>query len=174
VGPLLVAAPAPLEVLSAGGVLEPLSWDPVHLREPRFVADWEEAGPGPREWLDGACLLVRAAALAEVGPFDEEYVHSFADVDHHLRLRARGWGVECVPAALASREPDPVGGEGWVGDRLRFLARHAPRSVLAREVARQAREAARDLGRGDGERAAGRARGTARFLSRRRGPFPEA
>jgi GT2 family glycosyltransferase len=172
VGPLLVPASAPLEVLSAGGLLDSRSWDPVHHREPRLVEDWQGAGPEPREWLDGACLLVRAEARREVGPFDEEYVHSFADVDHHLRVRARGWGVECVPAAVASREPGPVGTEVWVGDRLRFLTRHAPRPVLAREVAHQAREAARDLGRGDGEQAAGRARGTARFLSRRWGPTP--
>jgi GT2 family glycosyltransferase len=107
-----------------------------------------------------------------VGPFDEEYVDSFADVDHHLRMRARGWGVECVPAAVASREPGPVVAEAWIRDRLRFLSRHAPRTLLARELARQAREAARDLGRGDGEQAVGRARGTAGFLSRRWGPRP--
>lgn len=171
VGPLLVPATAPLEVLSAGGVLDPRSWNPVHHREPGLVEEWEGARPEPRDWLDGACLLVRADALREVGPFDEGSLHSFADVDHHLRLRARGWRVECVPAAVASREPGPIGAEGRVEDRLRFLTRHAPRPVLARELARQARETARDLGRGDGEQAAERARGTARFLSRRWGPL---
>ena len=169
VGPLLVPAAAPLEVLSAGGFLDPRARSPLHHREPRLVEDWEDAEPEPREWLDGACLLVRAEALGEVGPFDEEYVQSLADVDHHLRMRAHGWAVECVPAAVATREQDATDTEVLVRDRLRFLTRHAPRPELARELARQAREAVRDLGRGDGDQAVGRARATARLLSRRRG-----
>jgi GT2 family glycosyltransferase len=173
VGPLLVPAWAPLEVLSAGGSLDPRSRDPVHHREPGLVEDWEGAEPVSREWLDGAFLLVRADALREVGPFDEEYLQSFAfaPVDHHLRMGAHGWGVECVPVAVATRERGPLDAEVGAGDRLRFLTRHAPRPQVARELARQAREAARDLGRGDAEQAAGRARAAARLLSRRRGPL---
>lgn len=167
VGPLLARASAPLDVFSAGGFLDPRTWDPVHHREPPLVEDREGADPEPREWLDGACLLVRAEALRGVGPLDEDYVHSFADVDHHLRMRSRGWDIECVPAAVACREPGPTDPEVWVRDRLRFLTRHAPRPVLARELVRWAREAARDLGAGEGEHAAGWARGAARFLSRR-------
>ena len=172
VGPLLARASAPLEVFSAGGFLDPRTHDPVHHREPPLVEDWEGAPPEPREWLDGACVLVRAEARREVGPLDDEYVRSFHDVDHHLRMRAGGWDVECVPAAVACREPDPIGPDVWVRDRLRFLTRHTSRPVLTRELAHQAWEAVRDLGKGDGDRAAGRARGVAGFLSRRWGSVP--
>ena len=170
VGPLLARASVPGEVFSAGGTLDPRTWDPVHLREPRGVDDWRDADPQPREWLDGACLLVRAEALRQVGSFDEDYFHYFDDVDHHLRMREKGWGVECLPAAVAAQEPGPIRADLWVRNRLRFLTRHAPRPVVARELARQARAAAREVAKGEAERAAGRAQGAALFVSRRWGP----
>jgi N-acetylglucosaminyl-diphospho-decaprenol L-rhamnosyltransferase len=172
VGPLLARASAPHEVFSAGGFVDPRTWDVVHHREPPGIEEWEGGDPQAREWLDGACLLVRSDALCDVGPLDEEYFHYFDDVDHHVRMRSRGWGVECVPAAVACQEPGPIRPEVWVRNRFRFLDRHAPRAVLVREVARQARAATRDVIRGDSEQAAGRARGAALFLSRRWGPLP--
>ena len=170
VGPLLGRASAPDEVFSAGGFVDRRTWDPVHLRQPRRVEEWAGAGPRSCEWLDGACVLVRAEALREAGPLDERYFHYFDDVDHHLRMRSRGWGVECVPEAVAWQEPGGYATELWVRNRLRFLARHAPRPVLAREIARQARYAAREVATGDLARAGARARGAGRFALGRWGP----
>ena len=170
VGPLLGRASAPEEVFSAGGFVDRRRWDPGHLRDPRLVGEWAGVGPRSCEWLDGACVLVRVGALRQAGPLDERYFHYFDDVDHHLRLRSLGWGVECVPEAVAWQEPGGYLPELWVRNRLRFLARHAPRSVFFGEIARQANCACRDVTKGDLARARSRARGAARFVMRRWGP----
>ena len=170
VGPLLARTSAPETVFSAGGFVDPSTWDPRHHRDPPQVRDWQGSPPQPREWLDGACLLVRADAWRATGPLDEEYFHYFDDVDHHVRMRSRGWKVECVPAAVAWQEPGVIAPDVWVRNRLRFLARHGPRRVLARELARQARHGLRDVWAGDLHRAAARARGARLFLAGRWGP----
>ena len=171
-GPLLGRSSAPSEVFSAGGFVDRRTWDPWHVRDPTRVEQWAGAAPRPRDWLDGACVLVRAEAFRQVGFLDEHYFHYFDDVDHHLRLRSGGWGVECVPAAVAWQEPGRVVRELWVRNRLRFLARHAPRRVLARELVRQARYGIRELVGADGRQAIARLRGAARFVGGRWGPLP--
>ncbi|HEX2192803.1 MAG TPA: glycosyltransferase family 2 protein [Acidimicrobiales bacterium] len=171
VGPLLGRSSAPAEVFSAGGFVDRRTWDPWHHRDPLKVPEWAGAAPRPCDWLDGACVLVRAQAFRETGFLDEHYFHYFDDVDHHLRLRARAWGVECIPTAVAWQEPGRVPPELWVRNRLRFVARHAPRPVLARELARQARCGVRELVGDDRRRAVARLRGAARFLAGHWGPL---
>jgi hypothetical protein len=51
------------------------------------------------DWVTGACLLVRRAAVAAVGYFDERYFMYEEDVDLCLALRARGGRVLYTPAA---------------------------------------------------------------------------
>lgn len=57
----------------------------------------------PRErpvgWLSGSCLLVRRAAFAEVGGFDERYFMYMEDVDLGDRLGRAGWLNVYVPSA---------------------------------------------------------------------------
>ncbi|WP_324650839.1 glycosyltransferase family 2 protein [Georgenia sp. H159] len=50
-------------------------------------------------WLSGACLLLRRAALDEVGGFDETYFMFFEDVDLGERLGRTGWHNVFVPTA---------------------------------------------------------------------------
>lgn len=45
------------------------------------------------EWIDGACLMLRRAALAEVGLLDERFFMYSEDEDLCYRLRERGWSV---------------------------------------------------------------------------------
>lgn len=45
------------------------------------------------DWIDGACLMLRRAALDEVGPFDERFFMYSEDEDLCFRLRKRGWLV---------------------------------------------------------------------------------
>jgi GT2 family glycosyltransferase len=165
VGPLLGRSTAPATVFSAGGFVDRRTWDPFHDRGRTDVGQWAGASPRTCDWLDGACVLVRATALRQVGPLDERYFHYFDDVDHHLRLRSLGWGVECVPAAVAWQEPGRLAPELWVRNRLRFVARHAPPRVLARELARQAMCAVGEVLGNDRRRAVARVRGTARFVT---------
>ncbi len=50
--------------------------------------------------VTGACLLIRAELLRELGGFDEGYRNSFEDADLCLRAVERGWGVLYEPASV--------------------------------------------------------------------------
>ena len=45
------------------------------------------------DWIDGACLMLRRAALDEAGFFDEQFFMYSEDEDLCFRLRKRGWLV---------------------------------------------------------------------------------
>jgi len=45
------------------------------------------------DWIDGACLMLRRAALDEAGLFDERFFMYSEDEDLCFRLRKRGWLV---------------------------------------------------------------------------------
>jgi N-acetylglucosaminyl-diphospho-decaprenol L-rhamnosyltransferase len=53
------------------------------------------------DWLSGACMLARRAALDEVHGFDERFFLYWEDADLCRRLRARGHHVRYVPGATA-------------------------------------------------------------------------
>lgn len=50
-------------------------------------------------WISSACLLLRRAALAQVGVLDEEYFIYGDEADLQYRLRRAGWKVYYLPAA---------------------------------------------------------------------------
>jgi GT2 family glycosyltransferase len=137
-GPLLAYRSSPDVVFSAGGEIDPAAWRPRHVREPRLVAEWAGAPPRAVEWLDGAAVLVRAAAVRDAGPLDEGYFLYFEETEYLLSLQRLGWSVECVPAALAWQEPGNKPTYLWLRNRLRFLARTAPKRHVLRETSRLA------------------------------------
>lgn len=123
------------------------------------------------EFVMGACLLVRAEAVDEVGGLDEDFFLFSEEVDWCFRFRQAGWqvlfypGAECVHVGGAAH-----GGRLFrenVRGHLLFLAKHggageAERARLLLRVAlrlrgllfrgergRQYAEAARWLGSGD-------------------------
>ena len=51
------------------------------------------ADPKKVDWVSFACVLLRAEALADVGPMDEGYFLYFEDVDYCARLREAGWDI---------------------------------------------------------------------------------
>jgi GT2 family glycosyltransferase len=53
------------------------------------------------DWVSGACMLIRAAALRAVGGFDDRYFLYWEDADVCRRLRQNGYRVRYVPAASA-------------------------------------------------------------------------
>jgi hypothetical protein len=51
------------------------------------------------DWVEGACMLLRRAAVEEAGLFDETFFMYSEDEDLCLRLRRRGWSVCLTTAA---------------------------------------------------------------------------
>jgi N-acetylglucosaminyl-diphospho-decaprenol L-rhamnosyltransferase len=80
------------------------------------------------EWAMGACLLVRRAAIDEVGPLDEDFFLFSEETDWCYRFARAGWTVVFTPAA----ECVHVGGASHAGrlyrenlrGHLRFFAKH--------------------------------------------------
>jgi N-acetylglucosaminyl-diphospho-decaprenol L-rhamnosyltransferase len=63
------------------------------------MADVRPDQAGIVDWVTGAAMLVRARALAEVGPFDEGFFMYSEELDLCRRLRAVGWEVGFEPRA---------------------------------------------------------------------------
>ena len=55
---------------------------------------------GPVDAVNGACMLVRRAALDEVGLFDERYWMYMEDLDLCYRFRQAGWTTWYEPSAV--------------------------------------------------------------------------
>jgi GT2 family glycosyltransferase len=53
------------------------------------------------DWVSGACMLARRAALERVGGFDERYFLYWEDADLCRRLRSVGYEIRYVPDATA-------------------------------------------------------------------------
>ena len=106
-------------LLNPDGSLQRSAWpfpDPVRLlleafglhrilRRTRFYEDlgiWAHDEERTVDFLIGACLLLRAEALHEVGGFDERFWMYAEEADLQQRLRARGWKVIFTPAATVT------------------------------------------------------------------------
>ncbi len=66
-------------------------------RYPRRV--YARGRPFAVDFVLGACMLVRGAALRAVGPLDPGYFMYCEEIDWCRRFRAAGWRILCVPAA---------------------------------------------------------------------------
>jgi hypothetical protein len=78
-----------------------LRWLPVARRN---VITPDQAGRAPSitvDWISGACMLARRAALVKVGGFDERYFLYWEDADLCRRLRSIGYHARYVPGATA-------------------------------------------------------------------------
>jgi len=69
-------------------------------------------------WVTGACLLARAEALRQVGPFDENIISYYEDADLCFRTIQAGWKVVFHPG------PEIIHYLG--GTRRHYLAREVP------------------------------------------------
>ncbi len=65
------------------------------LRAP--LHDWETSEVQTVDWISGACLMVRRAAIEQVSGFDEHIFMYFEDNDLCLRLRRAGWRIVYDP-----------------------------------------------------------------------------
>jgi GT2 family glycosyltransferase len=144
VGPLLGYRSRPDDLWSAGGVIDPHSWDTDHMLDPPRISQWKGRRPHIVDWLDGACLLYRTEAVRTAGRLHEQFFMFFDEADYQLRLKSLGWRSECVPAAVAWQEPGDKPPYLFTRNRLGFLARRAPKRVLLRELRRLAYDLVRD------------------------------
>jgi N-acetylglucosaminyl-diphospho-decaprenol L-rhamnosyltransferase len=64
-----------------------------------LLTDWDHTSMRDVEWLSGACLVARRAAIDQVGPMDPAYFMFNEDVDWSRRMNEAGWRVTYVPAA---------------------------------------------------------------------------
>jgi N-acetylglucosaminyl-diphospho-decaprenol L-rhamnosyltransferase len=96
------------------------------------------------DWVSGACMLCRIAALASVGGFDERFFLYWEDADLCRRLRSEGYTICYVPTATVVHA---VGG-----------STQSARALAIREFHRSAfLYYATHVARGPGDRALARA-----------------
>jgi GT2 family glycosyltransferase/glycosyltransferase involved in cell wall biosynthesis len=93
----------------------------------------------PVESLSGAAWMIRAAALARVGPLDESYFLSFEETDWCLRARQAGLGLAVVAGAVARHAGSLSQGKASpsrlyyaVRNHLRAAERHRPLAAVPR------------------------------------------
>jgi GT2 family glycosyltransferase len=97
----------------------------------RLVDRWTRAA-GTREWVSGACLLIRRTDLASAGLLDERYFMYTEDVDLCVSLRRRGRAILFVPDAEVIHLRGRSAGRNPQTERLRrvsqlaYYAKHHP------------------------------------------------
>ena len=79
------AATGPISRLLAGSLVAPPPRNEAHRTD----------------WLCGGSLMIRAEALADAGPMDEDYFLYFEEVDFHRAALRAGWEAWYVPQARA-------------------------------------------------------------------------
>jgi GT2 family glycosyltransferase len=100
----------------------------------RMVDRWSRRA-GPRQWVSGACLLVRRADLDAVGLLDERFFMYTEDVDLCVSLRRRGRLVLFVPQAEVlhlrgrSARANPETARARRRSQLAYYEKHHPRWV---------------------------------------------
>jgi len=70
----------------------------------------ERAADRAPDWVTGACMLVRRAAIEDVGPMDEGFFLYFEDVEWCHRMRDHGWDVVIESHALCAHHLGKSGG----------------------------------------------------------------
>jgi N-acetylglucosaminyl-diphospho-decaprenol L-rhamnosyltransferase len=89
--------------------------------------------PHPVEHLLGACLLIRRAAIEQVGLLDEGFFMYFEETDLCYRMQAAGWQNWYTPSATAvhvgahstSRDPERMSAI-FFQSQARFWRKHYP------------------------------------------------
>ena len=80
------------------------------------------------EVVMGACMLIRRAAIAEVGPCDEDYFLFSEETDWCYRFRQAGWEVVFFPGARCTHVRGAAHGGRLYRENLRghllFLTKH--------------------------------------------------
>jgi N-acetylglucosaminyl-diphospho-decaprenol L-rhamnosyltransferase len=65
----------------------------------RYLHDWNTSAVQEVDWVSGACLMARRAAIEQAGPLDESMFMYFEDNEWCLRIRNADWKVYYDPQA---------------------------------------------------------------------------
>lgn len=91
----------------------------------------------------GAAVLLRAAQLADVGVFEENFFLYYEDTDLAVRGRGRGWRIVLEPASIVRHihsastvEGSEIAAFHIERNRLLLLVRHAPLVLIVQEFFR--------------------------------------
>ncbi len=96
----------------------------------RYLHDWATEQLLPVDWVSGACLLVRRAAIEQVGLLDEHIFMYFEDNDWCLRIRKAGWKVyynpqvEIIHLGGQSLKKNPKVQTAYYDSLVYFYAKH--------------------------------------------------
>jgi GT2 family glycosyltransferase len=85
-------------------------------RELLLEGPWAHDEPREVDWAVGAALLLRRAAINELGGFDERYFMYVEDLEWCWRARRAGWAVRFEPEALVRHVGNASGAQAY-GDR---------------------------------------------------------
>ena len=88
------------------------------------------------DWVVGACLVVRRAALQAVGGFDPRFLVYFAETDWCQRINAAGWQVAYFPGAHVLHHRSQSAGQDQIARALNF--HNSRQKFLAKERGRLA------------------------------------
>lgn len=85
--------------------------------------------PHPVDWATGAVVLVRGAAAASVGTWDERFFLYSEETDYLVRLREAGWQVWFEPSAVAQHTGQGSGSSPRLEalmavNRVRYAEKH--------------------------------------------------
>ncbi len=99
----------------------------------RHFYEGEYAYDVPREVdvLSGSCLLVRSAALAQIGLLDENTFLYLEEFILHEKMRAAGWAQAIVPASVVVHKGGCSTGQA-VPERIRQAKQESRRYYLTR------------------------------------------
>ncbi len=96
--------------------------------------EWDHAETRQVDWVSGACLMARMAAIERVGPLDAGYFLFVEDMDWCRRMREAGYGIVYVADARVthtvgiSREPASA---SVIWARHRSMARYVRKHLRA-------------------------------------------
>jgi GT2 family glycosyltransferase len=88
----------------------------------KYQAGWR-IHPGPVDWVTGACMLINARMLAELGGMDEDFFLYHEEVALCRRARDAGWRVEFDPTIqVTHRHPLQ---DRSISPKMRVILRHS-------------------------------------------------
>ena len=85
-----------------------------------LMQDWDHGQGRVVDWVMGACLLLRRAALEEVGLLDEGFFMYYEDMDLCQRMWRQGWQVWYEPS-IAVRHEHQRNSASLVPNRLTWV-----------------------------------------------------